>query len=109
MTGVASALVEEIGYPMFPPPLFVALLSQDIAETCLSFRTKVDEGRRRSQLFLLFVSSSCHCLPEGAFVPWKRFGLVDTVPDNSFLLWLEALKIRIGERAPPHGLFDPGC
>ena len=98
---VTLALVEEVGYPMLPPPVRVPIFSQDITKTRFSFRAEVDQGKRRSQVFLPFVSSSCYCLPEGAFVPWKGFKFVDTVANDSSLRF-RVLGNWIWKRAPPH-------
>ena len=93
---------------MLPPPIRVPILSQDIAKTRFSFRAEVDQGKRRSQLLIPFVGSSCYCLPKGAFVPWKSFKLVDTVANDSPLRF-EVLESGVGERAPPHAFVNLGC
>jgi hypothetical protein len=85
--GIASDLIEEIGSPVFLPPCFVALLSKDVRKARLGFGTEVDQRERRRQLLFRFVSSPCNFLPQGAFVPGKGFGLVDTVANDSPLLW----------------------
>jgi hypothetical protein len=87
---------------MFLPPVRIAIIAQDITETCFSFRAEVDQGKRRSQLFLPFVGSPCHCLPKRALVPREGFELVDTVSNDSPLLRFQVLQSWIWERAPPH-------
>jgi len=93
---------------MFPPPACVPILSQNITKTRFSFRAEVDQGKRRSQLLLPFVGSSCYCLPEGTFVPRKSFELVDTVANDS-PLWFEVLESGVGKGTPPHAFVDLGC
>ena len=90
---------------MLPPPVCIPIFSQDVPKTRFSFRAEVDQGKRRCQLFLPFVGSSCYCLPKGAFVPWKGFKLVDTVANDS-PLWFEVLEGRIGKRATPRAFVN---
>ena len=92
---------------MLPFPVCVAILSQDVTKARFGFGAEIDQGKRRSQLILPFVSSSCHRLPKRAFVPGESFKLIDAVTNNT-PLWFDILGSRVGERTSSHALFDLG-